>query len=57
MLVAKGVLEDLKSVDMSPCDNCVMSKQKRVNFTKTARELKKLWLEMVTFGDHLEFYH
>ena len=26
---------------MSHCENCVMSKQKRVSFTKTARELKK----------------
>ena len=26
---------------MNPCENCVMSKQKRVSFTKTARELKK----------------
>ena len=26
---------------MSPSENCVMSKQKRVSFTKTARELKK----------------
>ena len=41
MLAAEGVLEGLKSVDMSPCENCVMSKQKRVSFTKTARELKK----------------
>ena len=41
MPAAEGVLECLKSVDMSPCKNCVMSKQKRVSFTKTARELKK----------------
>ena len=26
---------------MSPCENCVTSKQKRVSFTKTVRELKK----------------
>ena len=39
--VAEGVLEGLKFVDMSPCENCVMSKQKRVSFTKIARELKK----------------
>ena len=26
---------------MSPCENCVMSKHKRVSFTKTVRELKK----------------
>ena len=47
MLTAKGVLEGLKSVDMSPCKNCVVSKQKRVSFTKTTRELKKVRLEMV----------
>ena len=26
---------------MSPRENCVMSKQKQVSFTKTVRELKK----------------
>ena len=41
MLAAKGVLEGLKSIDMSPCENCVMSKQKRISFTKTVKELKK----------------
>ena len=40
-MAAKGVLEGLKSVDMSPCENCIMSKQKQVSFTKTARELNK----------------
>ena len=40
-LVAKVLLEGLKSVDMSPCENYVMSKQKRVTFTKIVRELKK----------------
>ena len=59
MLGAKGVLEGLKSVDMGPCENCVMSRQKRVSFTKTASELKKVRLEMVhtDFGDHLQFHH
>ena len=47
MQVAKGVLEGLKSIDMSPCENCVMSKLKRVSVTKTARELKKVRLKMV----------
>ena len=28
MLATKGVLEGLESVDMSSCENCVMSKQK-----------------------------
>ena len=46
MLAAKGVSEGLKSVDVGRCGNCVMSKQKRVSFTRTARELKKVRLEM-----------
>ena len=33
--------------DHDPCENCVMNKHKRVSFTKTARELKKVKLEMV----------
>ena len=41
MPVAEEVLEGLKSVDMSPYENCIMSKQKRVSFTKMVRELKK----------------
>ena len=28
-------------MDMSPCENCVMRKQKQVSFTKSATELKK----------------
>ena len=45
-LAAKGVSEGLKSVDVGRCENYVMSKQKRVSFTRTARELKKVRLEM-----------
>ena len=41
ILAANGVLEGLKSIDMSPCENCVMNKQKRVTFTNTVKELKK----------------
>ena len=41
-LAAKEVLESLKSVDVGRCENYVMSKQKRVSFTRTARELKKV---------------
>ena len=44
MMAAKGVLEGLKSIDVGRCENCVMSKQKRVSFTRTARELKKVQL-------------
>ena len=47
MLVAKGALEGLKSVDMGLCESCVMDKQKRVSFTKTPREPKKVRLEIV----------
>ena len=47
MLVAKGALEGLKSVDMGLCGSCVMGKQKRVSFTKTPGEPKKVWLKMV----------
>ena len=41
MLAANGILEGLKSVDMNPCENCVMNKQKRVSFTNIVKELKK----------------
>ena len=44
-LAAKGVSEGLKSVDVGRCENYGMSKQKRVSFTRTARELKKVRLE------------
>ena len=52
MLVAKEVLENMKSVDMSLCERCDMGKHIRVNFIKAAREPKKAWLEMM-FGDLL----
>ena len=55
MSAAEEVLEGLKSVDMSPCENCVMSKQKRVSFTKTARELKKSIGTMKQVGVEVEF--
>ena len=45
-LAAKDVLEGLKSVDVGHCENYVRSKQKRVSFTRTARELKKVRLKM-----------
>ena len=42
MLTTKGALEGLKSVDMGLCESCVMDKQKRLSFTKAAREPKKV---------------
>ena len=55
MLVAKGALEGLKYVDMGLCESCVMGKQKRVSFTKTPRETKKVrWKWSIQlFGNHL----
>ena len=47
MLVAIGAIEGQKSVDMGLCESCVMGKQKRVSFTKTRREPKKVRLEIV----------
>ena len=47
MLVAKGALEGLKSVDMGLCESCVMGKQKTESFTKNPKEPKKVRLEMV----------
>ena len=47
ILVAKGALEGLKSVDMGLCESCVMGKQKKVSFTKIPREPKKVRLESV----------
>ena len=47
MLVSKGALEGLNSVDIGLCESCVMGKEKRVSFTKTPREPKKVRLEMV----------
>ena len=52
MLAAKGVLEGLKSIDVGRCENYVMSKQKRVSFTRTAREMKKVRLEMEPDVEH-----
>ena len=47
MLAVKEVLEGLKPIDVDHCENCVMSKQKRVSFTRTVREWKKVRLEMI----------
>ena len=47
MLVTKGALEGLKSVDMGLCESSVMGKQKRVSFTMTPREPKKVRVGMV----------
>ena len=52
MLVPKGALEGLNSVDMGLCERCVMGNHKRVSFKKTPRKPKKVRLENV----HLEVW-
>ena len=52
MLVAKGALEGLNSVDRGLCERCVMGNHKRVSFTKNPRETKKVRLEIV----HTDFW-
>ena len=40
MLVAKGALEGLKSVDMGLCESCVMGKQKKSKLHKDSKRAK-----------------
>ena len=47
VLTTKEVSEGMKSVDVDPCESCVIDKQKQVSFTTMVRELKKVRLEMV----------
>ena len=59
MLVAKGALEVLKSIDMGLCKSCVMDKQKRVSFTRLLESQRKCgWKWSIQmFGDHLQYHH
>ncbi|XP_069154482.1 uncharacterized protein [Solanum lycopersicum] len=59
MLVAKGSLECLKSVDMGLCESSVMGKQKRVSFPKTPMDPKNVPLKwsIQMFGNHLQYHH
>ena len=59
MLVAKGSLECLKSVDMGLCESSVMGKQKRVSFPKTPMDPKNVPLKwsIQMFGNHLQYLH
>ena len=47
MLLSKGKLPELKSVDFDMCESCVLGKHKRVSFLKTGRTLKAKKLELV----------
>ena len=40
MLLSKGKLPELKSVDFDMCESCILGKQKNVRFLKTGRTPK-----------------
>ena len=44
MLLSKGKLPELKSIDFDMCESCILGKQKNVSFLKTGRTPKaKNW--------------
>ena len=47
MLLSKGKLPELKSIDFDMCENCILGKQKKVSFFKTGRTPKVEKLELV----------
>ena len=47
MLLSKGKLPELKSVDFDMCESCILGKQKNVSFLKTSRTSKAEKLELV----------
>uniref|UniRef100_A0A7N2RFG7 Integrase catalytic domain-containing protein n=1 Tax=Quercus lobata TaxID=97700 RepID=A0A7N2RFG7_QUELO len=47
MLLSKGKLPELKSIDFDMCESCILGKQKRVSFLKTGRTPKAEKLELV----------
>ena len=47
MLLSKGKLPELKSIDFDMCESCILGKQKTVSFLKTCRTLKSEKLELV----------
>ena len=47
ILLSKGKLPNLKTIEHSLCKSCIFSKQKKVNFLKAGREPKVAKLELV----------
>ena len=47
MLLSKGKLPKLKSIDFDMCESCILGKQKNVSFLKTGRTPKVEKLELV----------
>ena len=47
MLLSKGKLPELKSIDFDMCESCILGKQKKVSFLKNGRTPKAEKLELV----------
>ncbi|RVW24254.1 Retrovirus-related Pol polyprotein from transposon TNT 1-94 [Vitis vinifera] len=47
MLLSKGKLPELKSIDFDMCESCILGKRKKVSFLKTGRTPKAKKLELV----------
>ena len=47
MLLSKGKLPELKSIDFDMCESCILGKQKKANFLKIGRTRKVEKLELV----------
>ena len=47
MLLSRGKLLELKSIDFDMCENCILGKQKNVRFLKTDKTPKAEKLELV----------
>ena len=59
MLVANGVLEGLKSIDIGLSERCVMWNRNELASQRLPENQRKYdwkW-SMQTFGDHLQFHH
>ena len=47
MLLSKGKLPELKSIDFDMCESCILGKHKKVSFLKACRTPKVEKLELV----------
>jgi hypothetical protein len=47
VLLSKGKLPELKSVESDLCEGCILGKQKKVSFAKVGRAPKPEKLELV----------
>ena len=47
MLLSRGKLPELKSIDFDMCESCILGKQKKVSFLKTGKTPKVEKLKLV----------